>query len=432
LAEQATHDPLTGLANRSALYDAITDRLATGASTALLLMDLDGFKDVNDALGHATGDQLLVAIANRLTKATRAGDLVARLGGDEFAVLLGGVGDGADLALVADRIKQALDRPMHVADWRLPVRASLGGAVVAPAEGDAGVLLQHADIAMYRAKRSHRDIAVYGTEDEEDRTRTLVLAAALPDAITTGAVTAHYQPKVDLATGRIVGVEALARWTHPILGPVRPDVFVPLAEHNGLILRLTEHMLDLAIAQAKAWEREGHAVPVAVNVAPILLTDPELPCRILGRLRAAGLAPSLLTVEITEEGIADASDAALTTIGTLRNAGIRISIDDFGTGYSSLAYLKRLPADELKIDRSFITHLASSPNDARIVTTIIDLAHSFGLSVVAEGVEDEPSAALLRKAGCDLAQGFGLHRPGPPAQVTEALAVEGRRLVVVA
>jgi EAL domain-containing protein (putative c-di-GMP-specific phosphodiesterase class I) len=190
-------------------------------------------------------------------------------------------------------------------------------------------------------------------------------------------------------------------------------------------------MLDLAIAQAKAWERAGFAVPVAVNVAPILLTDPELPRRVLGRLAITGLAPSLLTLEITEEGIADACEDALTTIRTLRQAGVRISIDDFGTGYSSLAYLKRLPADELKIDRSFITHLTSSPNDARIVETIIDLAHSFGLSVVAEGVEDEPSAALLRSAGCELAQGFGLHRPGPADQVTVALQSE-RRLLVVA
>jgi diguanylate cyclase (GGDEF)-like protein/PAS domain S-box-containing protein len=422
LEHEASHDGLTGLVNRRAIGEIINRRLDEGQRVGLLLLDLNNFKDVNDALGHSTGDALIAEVGRRLHEITRSGDVVSRFGGDEFGIVIKGVVSERDLLKVADRITTVLNDPFDVGGWMLRVTASIGGAAIDAATGDAEALLQRADIAMYRAKRSGTTLALYGDDDEDDRLTTLTLSADLPRAIAAREIEVHFQPKVDVVTRRIVGVEALAGWTHPSLGPIPPDVFFGIAAHSGLIADLTCHVMRTALEQAAAWSAAWLEVPIALNLAPALLTDPAFVSKVDSAVKRAAIAPHLVTLEITEEGIADADARALGALRELREIGFRVAIDDFGTGYSSLGYLKRLPVDELKIDRSFVTNLASDPTDVRIVRTIVELARAVGLTTVAEGVEDDDSLAVLRAAGCDQAQGFGLHRPAPGADVTRLLA----------
>ena len=417
LRAQARRDRLTGLPNRLRLTEEAQRLAADPAAaehTALLLVDLDRFRDVNEGLGHDAGDRLLVEVGRRLRAAVRAGDLVARLGADEFAVLAGGLPSPASAGEVAGNILAALGSPVVLDGLSLPVQASVGVATLRP--GQPGErLLADADIAMYRAKDSGGGWAVFGAQDEADRRSRFTLVTGLRAALEVGAVEVHYQPKVDLASGMVTGVEALARWTHPELGPVRPDVFVPLAEQTGLVGELTRQVLRTALTRCRSWAAEGLHVPVAVNVSALSLQQPGFVDMVTEAIAECGVVGSLLTLEITESALAQRDTAALEVLHRLRRLGLGLSVDDFGTGFSAMTYLKDLPVTEMKIDRAFVHGLASDERDASIVATLVSLARTLRLTVVAEGVEDEAVRARLRDLGCDQAQGYGIHVSAAPA-----------------
>jgi len=420
LRHQALHDALTDLPNRTLLHDrvALALRAAERAATplALLLFDLDHFKEVNDTLGHHAGDQLLRAVAIRLVGTVRASDTVARLGGDEFAVLLP-TADAEAAITAASTLLAALEPPFLVEGQRLEVGASIGVAV-APAHGaDAAALLQHADVAMYVAKRGRSGYALYDADQDEHSLRRLALMGELRQAIAAGQLLLHYQPKVAVATGRLQGVEVLVRWPHPERGLIPPAEFIPLAEQTGVIGPLTHWVLDAALGQARAWRDQGLALPVAVNLSARLLQDPGVVDTIVGLLDAWGLDAYWLEIEITESAVMADPAGALAILTRLHDRGIRLSIDDFGTGYSSLAYLRRLPVDTIKIDQSFVRELAVNGDDAAIARAIVDLGHTLGLGVVAEGVEDDVTWARLTALGCDVAQGYHIGRPIPAEEV---------------
>lgn len=417
LRAQARRDRLTGLPNRLRLTEEVQRLAAEPAAadhTALLLLDLDRFKDVNEGLGHDAGDRLLVEVGRRLRAVVRAGDLVARLGADEFAVLAGGLPSPASAGEVAGNILAALGSPVVLDGLSLPVQASVGVATLRP--GQPGErLLADADVAMYRAKAAGGGWAVFGAQDEADRRSRFTLVSGLRAALDVGAVEVHYQPKVDLASGLVTGVEALARWTHPELGPVRPDVFVPLAEQTGLVGELTRQVLRTALTRCRSWAAEGLHVPVAVNVSALSLQQPGFVDMVTEAIAECGVVGSLLTLEITESALAQRDTAALEVLHRLRRLGLGLSVDDFGTGFSAMTYLKDLPVTEMKIDRAFVHGLASDERDASIVATLVSLARTLRLTVVAEGVEDEAVRARLRGLGCDQAQGYGIHVPAAPA-----------------
>jgi diguanylate cyclase (GGDEF)-like protein len=442
---QAHTDELTGLINRRGftqraqahlsqhpdpVSDLVTtaDRTVTPAEagvpgtsherTALLLLDLDRFKEVNDSLGHHAGDQLLIAIAQRLAAACRGPrDLLARLGGDEFAVLLPDTDrDGAEH--VAARIGAALQAPFLLDDVRVQAAISIGIAV-APHHGHTlSLLMRRADIAMYRAKATHTGHAVYDPTlrdpDGEDR---LQRVQELRTAIDEDQIVVHYQPKINLATGDVTSVEALVRWDHPTSGLLYPDAFLALAEDAGLMTALTATVLDQALAQAAAWYREGRDLAVAVNLPPAAVVDADLPDRIAELLTRHQVPPARLKLEITEESLLADRVRARDVLARLRLAGVRIAIDDYGSGYSSLAYLRELPVDELKLDRSFIFPMADDARAAAIVRSTVELAHSLGLTIVAEGVEHAAAANELARYGCDGAQGFHYARALDPTEL---------------
>ena len=425
LRHQALHDALTGLPNRALLQDRLNQALRTASRLpsrgtpgplALLLLDLDRFKEVNDTLGHHRGDLLLRHVAERLCATLRDSDTVARLGGDEFAVLLPAT-DHTGAHAAAEKIAAALALPFDVENLPLHVGVSIGIAL-APAHGeDAETLLRHADVAMYIAKREGETWAVYAPERDAYTPDRLALTADLRRAIADGDLLLHYQPKVDLATKRITGVEALVRWTHPARGPIPPDGFIPLAERTGLIAPLTRWVLGAALLQAGHWRRAGLHLDMSINLSMVDLRDPGLPDALERLLRAHAVPPTAVRLEVTESALM--TDPACTQAVLVRLAalGVGLSVDDYGTGYSSLAYLKRLPVDELKIDRSFVRHMAADAADAAIVSSTIGLGHALGLRVVAEGVEDRETWTLLADAGCDTAQGYYLARPLPAADV---------------
>jgi diguanylate cyclase (GGDEF)-like protein len=414
-AHQALHDALTGLPNRLLLHDRITQALRASdrdlRPMALLLMDLDRFKEVNDTLGHRHGDTLILQVGERLRATARAADTVARLGGDEFAVLLPDVDGEAGAMIAAERMLEALRAPFDVAGLQLGVEASFGVALYPSAAADADVLLQHADIAMYVAKRSHAGIALYDRADDHHSTERLQLLADLRTAIDEDQLVLHYQPKLDLRTGLVKGFEALVRWEHPTRGLLPPVDFVPMAERTGLIHPLTDVVLRSALKQVRTWCDGGNPMAVAVNVSTRSLLNLDFPDRVLALLTEYDVAPELLGLEITETTIMEDPQRALTVLTRLYEAGVRLSIDDFGTGYSSLAYLKRLPVHELKVDRSFVANMMTNDRDRVIVNSTVALGQSLGLDVVAEGVEDEATRLALETLGCDLAQGFLFSRP---------------------
>jgi len=420
LRHQALHDALTDLPNRVLLDDRLALALRAGerAATplALLLFDLDHFKEVNDTLGHHAGDQLLRDVAVRLVGTVRASDTVARLGGDEFAVLLP-TADAEGAIAAAGTILAALEPPFLVEGQRFEVGASIGVAV-APAHGaDAATLLQHADVAMYVAKRGRSGYALYDADQDGHSLRRLALMSELRRAIATGQLLLHYQPKVAVATARLQGVEALVRWPHPERGLIPPAEFIPMAEQTGVIEPLTRWVLDTALGQARVWRDQGLALPVAVNLSARLLQDPGVVDTIVGLLDAWRLDASWLEIEITESAVMADPAGALAILTRLHDQGIQLSIDDFGTGYSSLAYLRRLPVDTIKIDQSFVRELAVNGDDAAIARAIVNLGHTLGLGVVAEGVEDDVTWARLTALGCDVAQGYHIGRPIPAEEV---------------
>jgi diguanylate cyclase (GGDEF)-like protein len=384
-------------------------------------MDLDRFKEVNDALGHSAGDELLRQVGQRLAAQLRHGDLLVRLGGDEFAMLMPGATQGEALAL-ASRLRTALQAAFTHDDMRVFIDASVGIACAPEAAGDVEGLLQRADIAMYQAKSDGLGALVYASA-EDDLTQRLRGIEQLRDALDNGELLLHYQAKVDLRTGSLTGVEALVRWQHPQLGLLMPGSFIPEAERCGLMRRLTATVLTLALDQVRQWTSEGGPSHVAVNVSASNLLDTELPRQIADMLRIRGLPGHVLTAEITEDVLMVDPTRALRVLTELRALGVHISVDDYGTGHSSLARLRDLPVTELKLDRSFVQDIDTDSRAAAIVASTVQLAHSLGLRLVAEGVESEQVTAQLRELGCDIAQGYHLGRPLPAAAFTGQVRV---------
>ncbi|HEY3058366.1 MAG TPA: EAL domain-containing protein [Chloroflexota bacterium] len=422
LTRQALHDALTELPNRTLLHDRLQQAIVAGGTSAqqvgLLLLDLDRFKEVNDTLGHHAGDQLLQQVGHRLQEAVRTSDTVGRLGGDEFAIVLP---DTTDAGAVADKVLRALEAPFSIEGHSLAVGASIGVASFPEHGDDAQALLRRADVAMYSAKRTRGGgFALYSADQDQHSLERLALLAELREAIARDELVLHYQPKVELASGSIVGVEALVRWNYPQRGMVPPDQFIPVAEQSGLIRPLTSWVMRAALRQVIAWQRSGLAVPVAVNLSPHSLQEQHLAQEIADLLRHTNVSPELLEIEITENAYMARPHAVIANLEQLRAMGVRVAIDDFGTGFSSLSYLMNLPVDELKIDRSFVRELAQNEGHAAIVRSIVELGHSLGLRVVAEGLEDRATQARLIELGCDLAQGYLLGRPAPAEHVFSA------------
>jgi diguanylate cyclase (GGDEF)-like protein/PAS domain S-box-containing protein len=422
LKHRATHDRLTGLPNRILLTERIGLALEAAERrerpAAVLLLDLDRFKEINDALGHAVGDMLLKEVAKRLAKPLRPGDTLARLGGDEFAVLLPET-SGREARRIGKMLIDALDTPFSVEGFSLEVDTSLGITLYPEHGADAETLLQRADVAMYVAKHDGSGLIVYGPDQDFDHMRQLTIKGELRNAIEQGLLALAFQPKVHGATGRVVGAEALLRWHHPVHGFIPPDEFAGVAEHSGLIRPLTQWVLETALDQAARWKREGISLGVSVNISARNLLEDDLPSRLEALIALHGLAPHLLTLEITESVIMRDPDRSLETMLRIREQGIGIAVDDFGTGYSSLAYLMRLPVNELKIDKSFVMSLDQEAASATIVRSTIDLAHRLGMQVVAEGVESEAIWSRLKKLGCDLGQGYHFSRPVAAAELLE-------------
>ncbi len=418
---RALTDPLTGLPNRVLLADRIEHALSRarrdGTRVAVLLLDLDGFKMVNDSLGHEAGEEMLKAIAPRLAGAIRESDTIARIGADEFVVLAEAVGGDADALALSHRIDAAIVPPIVVAGRELFVTASTGIALSTDGSETAATLLSHADAAMYRAKDAGRGRSVL--YDAMTRGRSgdrLELELDLRQALERDELSLVYQPIVDLRDGRTRAVEALLRWNHPVRGPVRPDVFIPVAEDAGLIIDIGRWVLEHAVAQVAEWQRTqpgARGLGVNVNVSGRQLFSDSLIPDVERVMEESGIAPGTLGLEITESVLLNEGDASA-TFEVLRRRGARLSLDDFGTGYSSLSYLRRFPLDTLKIDRSFVSCLGEDHENAALVETIVSMARALGLDVVAEGVETEEQLRLLRELGCDRAQGFLLARPLPP------------------
>lgn len=416
IRHQAHHDALTGLPNRVQAMARLQTLLAGPGSDrregAVLLLDLDRFKEINDTLGHEFGDEVLGKVASRLRDSIRPNDLLARLGGDEFVVLLERTGEPGALER-AWRLIDSLDKPLDLGTGRaqVSVDASVGLAMY-PAHGDTpDVLLRRADIAMYEAKQSRRRVATYEPGHDEIHLRQIRLIGDLRRTIETDAFHLVFQPKVDLARNRVAHAEALLRWQHPELGAIAPDEFIPLAERSGLIHEITDHVIDRALGANAAWRRRGIEIGLAINLSAMDLVDAGLPDRVSALLAKHGVPATGLILEITESTVMRDIDASLQTMHGLRALGIRLSIDDFGTGHSSLAQLRALPVDEIKIDKSFVMDLARRPEDTAIVRSAIELGHNMGLTVIAEGVEEAASLEILRRLHCDMVQGYFFAKP---------------------
>ena len=430
LEHQAFHDPLTDLSNRRLFMDRLGHALARtqrrrGMRVAVLFMDLEGFKVVNDSLGHETGDRLLVAVSERLKGCLRPEDTPARFGGDEFVVLLEDVEGPQEAVRVAERIIDELKNRFVLDGRELYARASIGIALGEDRTKDPDDLLRDADTAMYRAKDGGTGYSVFDTVMYEKAINRLEAENALGRAVEQEEFVLHYQPIVSLQTGEVLEVEALVRWGHPERGLLDPDEFVPMAEESGLVVPMGEQVLREACLRAKEWQDAHPRLPplvISMNLSARQLSRPDLADTVEGILKETELNGSCLTLDITETIYVRALAGNTETLHRLRDLGARISIDDFGVGYSSLAYLKRLPADALKIDRSFVRGLGEDVEDTAIVHMIIELAHTLGVEVIAEGVESERQATLLKEMGCDMAQGYHFSKPLPPEEIPVLLS----------
>jgi len=417
-------DTLTGLPNRDQFLEKLGQAIAAGANEpcAVLMLDLDRFKHVNDVLGHTFGDALLREVARRLESVLlRRSDSVARLGGDEFAVLLPGQ-DVAQARPIAERLKHALEMPMQVEGQAIDMSAGIGVAAYPEHADNAALLLSRVEVAMYAAKQRQAGVLVYDASIDRKSQDTLSMLSELRRAVENDELVLYFQPKLALADGTVTGVETLVRWVHPKRGFVPPGDFIPFAEQTGFITDITRWVMDKSVQQAARWQVEGIDLSIAVNLSTRDLMDLELPERFAVMLACNAVEASRFCLEITESAIMDDPQRALSTLDRLHAMGFRLSIDDFGTGYSSLAYLKRLPVDELKIDRSFVSGVETDRDDAVIVRSTIDLGHNMGLKVVAEGIENEAIWHHLRQAGCDVGQGYFMSKPIPATQLAEWMA----------
>lgn len=422
-ARAAAQDALTGLANRRRLMthgaELLGHRHAEGI-TALLLIDLNHFKEINDTLGHAAGDQVLIQVADRLRATAQASDLVARLGGDEFAVLFTALPAPAIAAHRANALLAALNEPIELDGMRISVEAS-GGIAVAPGSGGVAELLRRADVAMYQAKRSGQRTATYTRGRDTADVGRLALGGDLPRAVAQHEFSVSFQPIVDLGSGEVVAAEALARWHHPDRGRLDPRRFLETIERSGLLPAFADAVLDQSLIAAGTWADAGFNLPVAVNLSPRSLLDPRFPSSVLARLRAHDIPPNQLILELTETLTISQLEVVDRVLGQLRDAGIRLALDDFGTGYSSLSVLSRIPVHELKVDRAFVTAMETSAEAVAVIRSTVDLGRSLDLLVVAEGVESEPQRQTLWELGCAAGQGHLFARPMPAHRLLTAL-----------
>ena len=429
LRSEANTDHLTGLANRrhflTRLDQTVRSASANGRRSALMIIDLDRFKDLNDALGHHVGDRLLEEVGPRLRRAVGATGLIARLGGDEFAVVMPNISDADQSLQIAVRIRKQLNQPVRLEGMNLQVDASIGIAIYPDHGDEPGELLKRADIAMYKAKRAHTGTEFYLATEQGSSREQLALAGEFRDALRNGGLTVYYQPKADLRTGDVAGVEALVRWEHPTLGLLPPARFLGLVEQIGLMRQVTSFVLDAALHQVGQWLESGRRLAVSVNVGPADLLDEVFPDEVESVCERYGVPTDLLQLEVTENTIMSNPDPILHVLGRLAGMGITLSLDDYGTGHSSLSYLKRLPIHELKIDRSFVFNMDTDARDATIVRSTIDLAQSLDLRVVVEGVETEGTWNVLAEMGAEVGQGYLLARPLPAHELETWLAGRG-------
>ena len=420
---QAMHDMLTGLPNRALFQDRLSNALASAKRTqdifALVGIDLDLFKEINDTLGHHAGDLVLKHVANACNKCLRDSDTVARMGGDEFVILLPKVTDMESAVAVAERILATIKEPLYLDEHLVEVSASMGIALFPVHGTDAFTLLTHSDAAMYEAKRHKLGVVVYKSEMGDGRSEAVALKGELRYAINEHHLVLHFQPKIDFSTQTISGVEALVRWQHPRLGLLYPDAFIEMAENSGLIKPLTHEVLRMAMQQIHDWGSQGLIYPVAVNISAINLQDKTFPEVIAGLIAEFDIPSHLLELEVTETAIMKEPLIAIENIRNLSQIGIKISIDDFGTGYSSMAYIQKLLVAKIKIDKSFVMDMGSEAKDEMIVRATIDLAHNLGLAAVAEGVESQEAWDKLHELGCDSAQGYHMSKPLPPDKFLE-------------
>jgi diguanylate cyclase (GGDEF)-like protein len=424
----ATTDALTGLPNRSAFTTAVQVALAGGRPT-VLTVNLDGFRDVNDRLGHRIGDLLLVEVGRRLAASVRDRDAVARVGGDEFGVLLP-AGDQQAGATIAARLIEAFNEPFVIGEVVIDLEVSIGAAIADPGT-DVTTLLQQADIALHTAKEQRLGFHLYDADHARDTAARLSLLGDLRRALDVDdQLTLHYQPKIDVGTQAVAGVEALARWHHPERGPISPGEFIPVLETTSLIHRFTDRVLAIALAQARSWLDAGHRLPIAVNVSTRTLLDTSFPDRVASMLAESRVPGELLCIEITEHTVMTDPATTIEALRRIRALGVKTSIDDYGTGYSSMTYLKLLPLDELKIDRSFVHDMATDHANRALVRSTVELGRNLGLTVVAEGVEDAETHLALHAVGCDLAQGYHFARPLPGDVLTARLSRTSEALLV--
>ena len=417
---EATHDAQTGLPNRVMFYEKLRDEIASTAGTqksvTILFLDLDSFKEINDTLGNANGDQILKYLATRLQRSVAGTDTLARMGGDEFALLLGtaaGFVTGIDVAL---RIQRILAEPFKVEGHQIEISASIGIAHCPAHARDVDALIQCAEIASHAAKRTIKGFVMYAPELKHENPRRLMLTGDLRKAIEDEYLELYYQPKVSFHKGEVVGAEALLRWNHPEYGFISPDEFTRIAERARLIRPLTNMVIQKSVRQLQAWHDAGLDINLSANISVRDLGDPELPDTIAGILANSHIDPARLTLEITESSIMDKPEQALPVINRLGDLKLHLSIDDFGTGYSSLAYLSKLPVHELKIDKSFVLGMRKNRSDHTIVKATIDLGHNLNMQVTAEGIEDQQTWETLKQIGCDLGQGYYMSPPLPESE----------------
>ena len=421
----ALHDQLTNLPNRNYLYERISQAIEQAVEQqqpfAVMLMDIDRFKEVNDVLGHYCGDRLLQLVSPKLKSILHEADTLARLGGDEFALVLPNTNADA-AATIAKKILAITHTPLMVEGHELSVDMSIGISMYPTHGEDNDTLLQHADIAMYNAKRNGGEYAFYNIEQEEYSLNRLTMLGRLRDALANNDISVHYQPIMSIRSAKPWGAEALVRWQHDELGNIPPDEFIPLAEQLGMIRQITQYVLRKVLIQMQQWQQQGIDLSVSVNLSVCDIQDIQFPQTVMRLLEEFSVKPAALNFEITESSVMTDSRQARRVLKELTDMGFTLSIDDFGTGYSSLSYLKQLPAEKLKIDKSFVQNMIDDENDAVIVRSTIDLAHNMGRAVVAEGVEDRDVYQLLEILGCDLVQGFYICKPLPALEVEQWLA----------